>query len=863
MDGFAGIDRKHPDLLPLGILLLLAVGFFFSALFLGRAAMMNSGRMFEPWRSVLIENGEGTVEQVGNNQPVYKWKTPEGFADDMNRQFVPWGLYSQERIREGGWPLWNPHLACGQPLYANHQTGLANPLILLCYYIFPGLAAFTAIFFSVFVLAGWGMYAYLRILGLGRWPALLAAVTYQFMLGYIPAQDTLVVEKALFPFLLYSIERIVRAPAGKGGVWVFLSILLLALVQTSCHAYEAVFISYLLGPYIVFIAGDANSFSRGRVWRTIGKRIVLALGIYILAILVGLAQNFPTLEFYERSTRFAGFEEQAVQASLFEQSLTWIQSLMFAFPRLFGDYLLQNMPLEHYLLNYGYVGVVTLLAASFAGWISATRRQLWFWRIAALVFFVSIIWNWFYFNILCGLPLFRISLMKPFGPFFFAIVVLAGHGFRFLLEPKRIGTPGNRWTGYASVVVFASALSMGGLFLYSLVDPTRTFSNQESYAFGQVEIGACVAALACLVVGFYWRFTNKQNSGPKKLDKDRALMIAALALMGVILIDLWPVKAHFNPFVPRNELYFSTNSVEFLKSRLEWKPGNPDGPYRFGRSWKEVLPPNTGMVLGLDDFGGYDSNLVGRYAQLLKTVDPSIVVGVHYIETPRYREERPGCGKGFEAPLWDMLGVKYVVAHPGHLGQFVPPERWRHVWMNGILLVQNIDALPRMHLVERVTAVSRDEEALELAARLDPSVEAVVERDDPLPVELSPVEDPTGNPPGTVVITDYRPEKVTASVSCERPALLCFFDTWFPGWTVEVDGKPADLERVDYTFKGVFLDKGDHEVIFSYRPRSVLYGLLGTLAGLVLTLLLARPLSRLGGHPPPIGDSLPGNPDVI
>ncbi len=845
MENLARIDKKRPDILPLLLLALFGIGFFYPVLFMGRAPAINDLRSIEPWRGARIQNGEGTVEFRPSGEPVYSWDTYEGFADDLNRQFIPWGLYSQERIRSGGLPLWNPHVACGQPLYANHQTGLTNPLIFLCYLLFPGLSAITAIFLFTFILTGWGMYAYLRILGLGRWPSLLAATTYQFMLGYIPTLDTLVIEKALFPFLLYSIERLVRTPGGKGGIWAVVSILLFALVQTSCHVQEAVFISYLIGPYIVFIAGGQDAFPRGRIWLTIGKRFLLALGIFIPALLVGLVQNLPTLEFYLNSTRFAGFGEQLVEATELEMNFTWIQSMMFAFPRLFGDYILDTMFLEHYLLNYAYIGIITILTAPFAAWVISNRRQVWFWRVVMVIFFAAIIWNEFYFNVLIHLPLFRISLQKPFSPFFFSVIVLAGHGFQVFLDPKPKGTDENKWLARTAVIVYGTLLSFGALWIYSMFGPTEMFTADQIYTLGQMLIGVIYASLVCFFIGLVWKRVNPiedENGVGKPVDHarfSRAITIGAIGILIIILIDMWPMKAHFNPFVEKKNMYFDTVTTEFLQERLEWNPGDEDGPYRFGRSWKEILQPNTGMMYGLDDFGGYDSNLIGNYGKLLTTVDETILMGVHFIETPRYRQ-------AFRSNVWNMLGVKYVLAHRGHYGQFEPVERWQPLYYGEVLILENRDALPRMHLVDQVTWADPDE-ALELSSEIDPASEAVVSRHGS--GELIEF-DSNGESPGTVVITEYLPEKVSASVTCERPAaLLCFYDSWFPGWEVKVDGITKPLEQVNYAFKGVFVEEGDHVVVFSYRPKSLVYGIIGTVIGILLMLLIAKPLSKAVGRP--------------
>jgi len=842
MDRIRATDKRHPDWLPLLVILVLSVGYFYPVLFMDQSPAMNSLRKVEPWRSAAVDAGEGTVEILPSGVPEYQWSEPEGFADDLNRQFIPWGMYAQERIRSGEWPLWNPHVACGQPLYANHQVGLTNPVIFLTYLLVPGVDAFSVIFFLIFLLAGWGMYAYMRSVGLGRWPSFLTAITYQFMLGYIPALDTLIIEKAIFPFLLYSIEMLFRSPRGKGAWWAILSTVLIALVQTSCHVQEAVFIHYILGPYIVFIAGGKDAYPRGRVWVTIWKRVLTALMLFIPALLIGLIQNLPTYEFYSLSARSTGFGEQIESATRLEENLTWIQALMIAFPRLFGDYIRDNLPLEHYLLNYGYVGMITIMTAPLAGWIKDSRRHVWFWRIIGLITFIAIVSPWFYFNVLCTLPLFRVSLQQPFSPLFFSLVVLAGFGFQFLLKPKPKDSPQYRYFGLHSLLIYAAAISLGGILLYAVLFPGKPFNEEQVYVFGQMGIGVGLGAAGYLFVWYTWLRGPWKEKNTGTASGTGWLTLMVIGLLAIILIDLWPVKAHFNPFVPVEKLYYSTPETDFLERNLDWEEGNPDGPYRFGRSWKEILPPNTGMMYGLDDFGGYDSNLVGNYFTLIKAMDDTAAQGVHFIESPRHRD-------AFESKVWDMLGVKYVVAHTGHLNQFAPEERWRHTYMGNILIVENMDALPRMVLVDNVTVTDDHDEMLEMATELYPSLEAVVleQPDDRSCTNIISDLQPDGTSPGTVTITAYEPETVSASVNCDRPSLLSFFDAYYPGWEVFVDGDQQCLERVNYAFKGVFIPAGEHTVEFMYNPRIVFMGMWGTIAGLILMLLLAYPVSLVGG----------------
>ena len=47
------------------------------------------------------------------------------------------------------------------------------------------------------------------------------------------------------------------------------------------------------------------------------------------------------------------------------------------------------------------------------------------------------------------------------------------------------------------------------------------------------------------------------------------------------------------------------------------------------------------------------------------------------------------------------------------------------------------------------------------------------------------------------------------------------------------DNSEKQLIRTDYAFDGIFLEKGDHTVVLTYKPLSFLIGLILTIAGVV------------------------------
>jgi hypothetical protein len=89
-----------------------------------------------------------------------------------------------------------------------------------------------------------------------------------------------------------------------------------------------------------------------------------------------------------------------------------------------------------------------------------------------------------------------------------------------------------------------------------------------------------------------------------------------------------------------------------------------------------------------------------------------------------------------------------------------------------------------------------------------------------------------------------RPERVAADMTSDSAGLLVLADLHYPGWSAEVDGRPAEMLRADGLFRAVALPAGSHRVVFRYRPVSVL-------AGAALSALAAVGiLALLGGRSP-------------
>jgi hypothetical protein len=108
---------------------------------------------------------------------------------------------------------------------------------------------------------------------------------------------------------------------------------------------------------------------------------------------------------------------------------------------------------------------------------------------------------------------------------------------------------------------------------------------------------------------------------------------------------------------------------------------------------------------------------------------------------------------------------------------------------------------------------------------------------------------PTPAKPGSIALVSVLedlPERLAAKTATDANGILVATDLAYPGWKVELDGRPAPLLKADGYLRAVALPAGEHRVVFHYRPVSVYAGAGVTFVALVIWLILAW-----GGEPSP------------
>ena len=152
-------------------------------------------------------------------------------------------------------------------------------------------------------------------------------------------------------------------------------------------------------------------------------------------------------------------------------------------------------------------------------------------------------------------------------------------------------------------------------------------------------------------------------------------------------------------------------------------------------------------------------------------------------------------------PVINMLNTKYLIL-PLKGNSTMPlqnPYAMGNAWfVNNIQYVDNanqeLDALNKINL--HTTAVA------------DKKFENVLGKTSPAAS-------------GAVTLTNYAPNELQYKVSSNTGGIIVFSEIYYPGWTCTVDNKSVEIGRVNYVLRAINIEKGNHNIVLSFKPQSV------------------------------------------
>ncbi len=91
----------------------------------------------------------------------------------------------------------------------------------------------------------------------------------------------------------------------------------------------------------------------------------------------------------------------------------------------------------------------------------------------------------------------------------------------------------------------------------------------------------------------------------------------------------------------------------------------------------------------------------------------------------------------------------------------------------------------------------------------------------------------------TIKLTSYSPTKLTYQTNSKTDQLAVFSEIYYPhGWKATIDGKDVDIVKANYILRALPVEKGQHEIVFTYEPQVVKTGNTIVMASNVLFIVL-------------------------
>ena len=194
-----------------------------------------------------------------------------------------------------------------------------------------------------------------------------------------------------------------------------------------------------------------------------------------------------------------------------------------------------------------------------------------------------------------------------------------------------------------------------------------------------------------------------------------------------------------------------------------------------------------------------------------------------------------------EAPLLKYMAGRVVLAPHGQVPGDGPEAgqglRLAEIGAAGeARLFVNRDVLPRAYWVPQWRVVSSIEDILAILTNesFDPRRECVV-ASEPNAAMACPSEPVPGE--AMCSVEEVSPERLMLRVQAPAHGIVVLSDTYAPGWRASCAEGPCALLRTNGLFRGIEVPPGQHEILFEYRPLSVLVGRVLSLALLAVGLL--------------------------
>jgi hypothetical protein len=203
----------------------------------------------------------------------------------------------------------------------------------------------------------------------------------------------------------------------------------------------------------------------------------------------------------------------------------------------------------------------------------------------------------------------------------------------------------------------------------------------------------------------------------------------------------------------------------------------------------------AGTSFFVNSIGGYHAAKLGKYQDL---------IDIYFSGDPRLKKYGIEDESGLINVL-NMLNTKYIVHGDIQEPKIEPnPTAFGPAWLVGSIKTVN-------NANEEILALNDtflEDEAV-LNNKIAQNLPKTFAKDSTAQIQL----------------TSYTPTKLIYQSNSKTDQLAVFSEIYYPhGWKATVDGKEVDIVKANYILRALPLEKGQHEIVFTYEPQIIKTG---------------------------------------
>lgn len=720
--------------------------------------------------------------------------SPRVSTEDVVRYWLPMYKFLGTSLRSGHIPSWNPYVLGGTPFAADPQSGWMQALPMALFTALPAGAAIRWLVVIQPMVAGLGLYAFLRSESTSRPAASVGGLALALVMAgsRLPVSIRFPGALAWTAVSLAACSRYLRADRWSRRIlWGLATAAAWGQVAAS-HLTVGLLIG--TGALLAFVLAKVLSKVGSGTW---SGRTALALGA-LLAVslpLVNLAYLLPRVAFGPETSLALGY------GRLRELSIQFTGASSPSFPGLAAG---PTWPLDLATFPGRYFGASALLL-SFGGFWSRRYRHL----AAGLAAYGACCYALGLKVVAYNVPssIQHLSLVDQYlhEPYWLSFGVLLSMGVL-------AGIGVEAWHGEMRpsserVLVFAPALAVW--LALPLVVGARASDLLLLVVAGAVSAAVLIAAIRRpALMAVLPPLLLAEIMATVVLGSSRLPFKGDLKLLADLDRPTASAAAYLRP-TPLSRVLVEEEGARYYT--IARRTGRP---YLDPRA----LQNNESMILGVENLGGYQAVQLERYWIYVRRLEhqPMRYNYALFVDPP--------------PSVSNVLDVGWVVAPASEpVGEDFLPIADDGQWT----LYRRRQPAPRATLVTSWTVVRTPDEALQAVARPDfqPSTTAILEED--------PGLTPAGNVPagGSAAYRPLGNQAASVDVDTPVPAIVVVRNVWDRNWRATVDGRPVRVVPVDYVIQGVAVRPGRHTILLTYDDPAIGYGLLAS--GLALAGLLA------------------------